>query len=304
MSRSRGFVFTLNNYTDEEERHVQSVDCAYLCYGREIAPQTGTPHLQGFVYFADGKTERTVRKLIPRAHVEPSRARDPAQAYDYCQKGGDYFERGVRPKSPHEKGQQEKDRWAGYMDSVRQKRLRDIPCEVLCKNLRGIQYAIEQIDQSEADLSPLEVADNYWIYGPQGTGKTSYVKRRISPDQLYLKCAKDERWTGYKFQDDVLIEDYGKTGSFSVDFLKRWCDEYSFPVWVHYGSLVVRPKRIIVTSNYHPSELFKGVELQAILRRFKLFYIPTLGARDDENPFVQPEIDEPGPDWSENCESI
>ena len=37
------------------------------------------------------------------------------------------------------------------------------------------------------------------------------------------------------------------------------------------GARKIRPKKIIVTSNYHPNEMrFKDAELDQILRRFKV----------------------------------
>ena len=47
MSRSRAYVFTINNYTPEEEKEVQSIDCEFLVYGRETGEiKGGTVRLQ------------------------------------------------------------------------------------------------------------------------------------------------------------------------------------------------------------------------------------------------------------------
>lgn len=56
MSAGKNWCFTLNNYTEE---HLAQLDqyfsgevefCKYL-YGKETAPTTGTPHLQGFIIY-------------------------------------------------------------------------------------------------------------------------------------------------------------------------------------------------------------------------------------------------------------
>lgn len=51
MSRNRlkRVCFTLNNYTEEDEQRIQAgVEFyRYAVYGRELAPTTGTRHLQG-----------------------------------------------------------------------------------------------------------------------------------------------------------------------------------------------------------------------------------------------------------------
>ena len=88
--RSRHWVFTLANYT-EEHRTVISTTTAnasvYVCYQPEIAPTTGTPHLQGFISFANPRQLNGVKRLFAPAapHLEPARG-TVAQAVEYCQK--------------------------------------------------------------------------------------------------------------------------------------------------------------------------------------------------------------------------
>ena len=69
---------------------------AYLVFGREVAPTTGTPHLQGYVRFNTRKRFACVRRLLPQCHLTSARG-SPQQNRDYCCKDGDYEEFGVSP---------------------------------------------------------------------------------------------------------------------------------------------------------------------------------------------------------------
>lgn len=78
-----------------------ALDAERLCVGSETAPTTGTPHLQGYVRFAQPKTLAQMRKLIPRAHLEARKGTE-TQAATYCQKEAILIDKGVnfdeRPK--------------------------------------------------------------------------------------------------------------------------------------------------------------------------------------------------------------
>lgn len=95
--RGKRWVFTLNNYTSGEKQLLadlcNSEHVEYGCLGYEEGEQ-GTPHIQGYVIFADRKTFNQAKALLgARCHLEISRG-TPQQASDYCKKGGDYDEFG------------------------------------------------------------------------------------------------------------------------------------------------------------------------------------------------------------------
>ncbi|AXH73548.1 MAG: putative viral replication protein [Doliovirus lythtis] len=94
--QAKRWVFTLHNYTDDEEQALGDFAeefCDYCVAGKEETEE-GTPHLQGFFIL---KTKRTLRfiksQLGDRLHLEISRG-TPTQAADYCKKDGDFEEWG------------------------------------------------------------------------------------------------------------------------------------------------------------------------------------------------------------------
>lgn len=105
-SRGKRWVFTLNNYTNEEEAALAALfegdDVQYGIYGRETG-DSGTPHLQGYVAFNEQHTFNQAKtKLGNRVHLELSRG-TPKEASDYCKKDGDYNEYGSLPTQTNSK---------------------------------------------------------------------------------------------------------------------------------------------------------------------------------------------------------
>lgn len=94
---TRYFAFTINNYSEEEENLIQkfakSEYCLHLCYGREIAPTTGTKHLQGCFATKIKSRGSTVKKRIGlvNIHIEPCNKVYQANL-NYCKKSKDTWE--------------------------------------------------------------------------------------------------------------------------------------------------------------------------------------------------------------------
>lgn len=82
--RSRNWVFTLNNYTEEEVTLLTQdiINAEYEI--QEEKGKEGTIHLQGAIIFQNARTLAQLKKLNSRAHWEI--ARNTKAAMQYCQK--------------------------------------------------------------------------------------------------------------------------------------------------------------------------------------------------------------------------
>jgi len=105
MSKCRGWCFTLNNWTADQEAALrelpQKCTLKYLVFAKEVGEQ-GTPHLQGFLYLQSPRAFNGVKKLLPDGcHIESMRG-TPQQASAYCKKPetvkDDIFEHGELPQ--------------------------------------------------------------------------------------------------------------------------------------------------------------------------------------------------------------
>jgi len=103
--RSRGFCYTLNNYTDQDYQILSQYKPSTVTYhvvGKETG-DSGTPHLQGYIHFTDSKRQSTLinefNTLLThkRTHFEPARG-SAEQNMIYCTKQGESVQLGTPPK--------------------------------------------------------------------------------------------------------------------------------------------------------------------------------------------------------------
>lgn len=267
-SRKRDYCFTINNYTDADILQLHELEnnpkVRYVIIGRETGSE-GTPHIQGYVYFNNAVPMVTVSKLISRAHITPCRG-SPQQNIDYCSKDGDFVETGERPVSQKRKGELGYDYWET------QKRLAiEGKLDQIDPKLYVCHYSTLKRIAADHAAMPLDNEDilNDWFYGETGTGKSK--KARDENPGLYLKMC-NKWWDGYNGEDVALLEDFDKNHKVLGHHMKIWADRYAFPAEVKGSKVNLRPKKIIVTSNWSPQQIWgdEPETLGPILRRFKV----------------------------------
>lgn len=270
--RYRNFVFTLNNPQDkpDEVASLHSLDCKYLKYGNEVGEE-GTPHFQGMVIFNSAKTVSAARKALRGCHVEIMISLSGSMAY--VEKDGDIFEKGTPPQLQSDQGHHgatggaiEQERWKRLREAAEANDLDAIDEKSRYKDIKLIEHHRDRYLRTR-HLEDTE-EQHEWYYGASGTGK-SRKAREENPDAYLKACNK--WWDGYTDQDVVIIEDFDKAHYVLCHHLKIWGDRYPFPCERKGGSMTIRPQKIIVTSNYHPREIWEHAsDLEPILRRFNV----------------------------------
>lgn len=93
QSQRAKWVFTWNNYSDEANtilKYFFEGYCKELGYGREVAPTTGTPHLQGYFHLSKKLRFDQVKKLLPKEINFRTMGGTIAQNKVYAVKDGDF----------------------------------------------------------------------------------------------------------------------------------------------------------------------------------------------------------------------
>ena len=276
--RYRNWVFTLNNPQEHGFPRFMKDSMVWLRYGEEVAPSTGTAHLQGVVHFRSKRVMPT--DLYPwcrNAHWEHMGGSISSNlsytGKEATAEAGTLHEFGIRPlsnKEAREKGgQATKERYKeiiklaedGKFDQIKE----DYPGDFLrsFKPLRHIWEEAQQRNQPTNDLK------HWWIVGGTGSGKSFGVFKTVGEENFYRKDANNKWWCGYAFERFVLIDDYQPLWKDRA-VLKNWADWYPVRVEVKGGSMKVRPEHIIVTSNYSIADAhFEPDDIAPIKRRFK-----------------------------------
>lgn len=285
--RSRGFCFTVNNYSDADLDTLNRLVSRYLCYGKEVAPTTGTPHLQGYVYFASARGFASVVADLPRGtHLEIANGSGP-QNRAYCQKGGDFFEVGDCPLDSREKGELERERWRRIVALARlgdfETILDEYP-DVYATRLKMLEHLHAKRPRVLDTLDGPGTLHE-WFVGPSGSGKSS--RARSENRGAFIKEPESKWWDGYDGEEVAIIDDFDKYQVSQGGQMKRWLDRYPFQAEVKGGMMMIRPKKIVVTSQYTPAEIWDDPRtVEAIMRRVKLVQFPAVPAMfvDTFNP--------------------
>lgn len=249
------WCFTLNNYTEDEYQSIfesLSQHTKYFIIGKEVS-STGTPHLQGFISLPRRHYLKHVRDICsPRAHLEPARG-TAKQNRTYCSKTGNFAEGGTIPEEGRASSRDTIARefatafsggnpgLAGFADSF--------PAAWYYSGstlLRNAQLLVQPVERPNISCK--------WYYGPPGTGKSRRAHSELP--EAYIKEPRTKWWNGYNLQTSVIIDDFGPSG-IDINHLLRWFDRYKCLVEIKGGMVALLADTFIVTSNFHPRDIFK-----------------------------------------------
>ncbi|ORX66090.1 hypothetical protein BCR32DRAFT_286358 [Anaeromyces robustus] len=313
---SRYFAFTLNSYSEDDELALQTFAknprVMHLLYGKEVAPTTGTNHLQGCFCLVKKTKLLTIKNFIGlrQLHIEPCKKVYEANL-KYCQKSGLVWQWPL--EFIREEKNDNKQTYAQAIELAKQGRFNEIAADKLLKYDNKFKkiYA-ETVANVETLYFNNKFGDffkdfNIFIYGPTGTGKSFRIDQIIyilnefwkiycknthkeyHPFRSYKKN-RNKWWDDYMGEEICIIEELEPNWcQMAASNLKTWFDQYSFPGEIKGSSISkIRPLFWILTSNYSLEQLFTNKDGKLIEEDYKplkrrLYIVKTNNIHDDIN---------------------
>lgn len=275
--RSKFWLFTYNNYADVDPDYATRLrtipNLTYLVYGCELAPVTGTPHLQGYLEFSIRTKLSTLKghPMLKTVHWEVPKWYDNWQeCRAYCLKdgiAGDEWGTGVfdkvnsRKRQAHGTGGKRTD-----IDDVRDA----ITAGVIhnsesLESFPGLTYqGMLFADRVLRNARPTRECnpDIYYLHGTTGIGKSRFAHEFIDRVERgrgwrsWMSYDNRLKWfDGYDKHEICLFDDFrGADAHFPT--LLRICDRYVCRVEVKGASAWWCPRIIIFTSSQSLSAAF------------------------------------------------
>lgn len=277
MVNVRCFVFTMNNYTNEDIENLKNSKIfKYIVFGFETAPTTGTKHLQGYAEIRKQTRLDTIQKMY-KWHAEPRRG-SADSAIDYCKKGGDFYEQGERKRQ----GARNDLVWA-----------RKVASEEGMRGLVSKCHSLQEVQVAAIYLNFCEPARNWkpkvtWLWGKTGVGKSRTARELTSP-QAYTKNDGTKWWTGYDGHADVIIDDF-RDSWWSITEMLSLLDRYEKRVECKGGMRQFRAKNIVITSCLPPQKCYQntGEAIDQLIRRIDVISEIVPNVPEVGNPLSKP----------------
>lgn len=286
--RATRWVFTINNFTQEDEEAVINLpeqDWCKAVIAEEEHLEDGTPHIQGYMV-TDRKDRSAISKYLnSHAYIEVARG-SSYDNWEYCSKEDqiiiEYNKPSQADNKPHRSLTRNQEESLSFLEACktysRDQIIEEFPCmytryHQLYEKIHS-EYAIRSIDTYDGRLHD----KNLWIYGPAGSGKTTLALSDIERYKVYLKTT-NKWWDGFnpEYHERILIDEFpeGVAASILAPFVKHWGDRFPYSAEVKNGSTVINPSiPVIITSNYSIDETFeRQQDRDAIHRRFQEIYL-------------------------------
>ncbi len=269
--QGKNWVFTLNNPSDITAP-CQWASVRYMVFQQEIAPGTGTPHLQGYVVFHTNKRLTALKKLDASAHWE-LRKGTHEQAREYSLKeetrapdtepvefGEPPVEKGKRNDLMAAKAAM--DAGISHADFADQQFGIFARYPRLYQEYSLLRHGVKQRDwKTEVTV--------YW--GTPGSGKTRRALHEAGPSAYWLEkpaARNGAVWfDGYNGEEHVVIDEF--YGWIPRDLMQRMCDRYPLNVQIKGGSVKFLAKKIWITSNQDPISWWSRLGLGSMARRME-----------------------------------
>lgn len=236
---SRRYVFTLNNYDEEDVEFMKEIyepthercPLQFLMFALETGD--GTPHVQGYLELKQGmrKGRRYIKQMLGTDRVSVRIALGTEaenRIYFHKEKerdGWEFFECGT----PITQGKRTD------FESIRNHLNDGVTIRRMLREATGgVLGALIRYSRGINILRAALVDDRtfrtkgIWLYGPTGGGKTYAARKMAEGHTMYCKASEHKWWDYYDGEEYVIIDDI--RGGIAYETLLHLCDTLPFLV--------------------------------------------------------------------------
>jgi hypothetical protein len=268
QTRALRWFLTINNFVLDEQRraynNIENQPRAMMVH--EIGHETGTPHLHIFVEYRSPKSFQQMRRIFPRANIQPAQG-TTAQIRQYLDKGGIILYE-IRMQ----------DRRQGFMEAANIDEFRDLHPREFLSHLNNAITIFNNIFLEDHSFFDRKQIKTYWFYGHTGSGKTwaaCDALREIHEEGHQVSeiglCRTELWFNGIDYNTyGVLIDDF-RASSLQYHKLLRLLDGRPLRVEIKGSFTIWNPSVVFITCSLSPHLCYSGINaldgIEQLLRR-------------------------------------
>lgn len=266
------YCYTINNYDESDLQRLRALHpdkVSFLLAGREVAPVTGTPHLQGYLWTVLPCTLQQVQRLLGGSAWAgvPGPDKPPTHWLEYCTKEDtDALQLGTIPEDqahrddvplPGQRGKRNDLLDAKHAidsgSSVQDLMDKDATFAVVAKYRAFLEHYASHKRRRTVFCAPTVTV----YYGTTGCGKTRRAYEEA--EDPYVWGPSQGSWfDGYQGQTDVILDEF--RGQLPFGCLLQLLDGYpGVKVQVKGGMALWCAKRVWITSPTGPREWYPNL---------------------------------------------
>lgn len=269
--KSRGWCFTINNYTEADVHRIRDWfdepnNARYCLLGYEVAPETGTKHIQGYVYVDNPRFGNVLRHAFGgKGHWEVAKG-TPKQNHTYCTKGGDFLEMGTLP-SQGKRSDLESLARRVCSDNVSLKGLAAAGEFSDVATWMRYSRSFETLKNVVAPKrDPSHAPTVVWLHGPTGCGKSRLAYEKY-PD-AYRWPGAGYWFDGYDGHDTIVFDDFRHDAGITFSNLLRIIDRFPMSLPVKGGFVELAATTFVFTTPMEPANVYPTNErVNQLMRR-------------------------------------
>lgn len=226
----------------------------YMCWGRETAPTTGTPHWHAYVRYRTRKSYAAMRRLWGTGCDWKTCNENEERTRDYTRKsGGEWQEYGTFDPRAGTQGRRTDLEQATDMILKDKRTLREVALELPTCFVK-FHSGLDRLVKLTKEPPPMERSIRVAIlWGDTATGKTHRV--RTTYPNAYSVVVGPTPFDDYEGEDVILFDEF-RPDDFPITMMNKYLDKWPVTIHCRYANRKAAWSKVFICANSDPQDWY------------------------------------------------